>query len=337
MKSFTIFAGLAAVQLASFAQANAAEPTAPKVMVITMFGEEAKPWLEARKLDTKIRVPGLSAEYPDVACDTNGLCVVTTAMGFSNAATSVSALVLSDQFDLKQTYFLIDGIAGVDPKDGTLGSALWARYVIDGGLRHDIDPRQIPADWPDGMLPLGAKRPDEKAAWGAGSEVYALNAKLVDKAYELTKSIELADSEEAQKYRSQYDDDAGREKPAVTLCDTVSIDTYWHGSKIAEAMERWAKHVTDGKANYCTTQMEDNATLTALRRGADADLLDFDRIAVLRTASNFDREAPGQSVPESLAAKSGGFGPSVQNAYRVGSAYADAIINGWSDWQAGFK
>ncbi|PRH85314.1 purine nucleoside permease [Labrys okinawensis] len=328
--------GLAAA-LAVFGSghASAAERIAPKVMVITMFGEETKPWLEARKLTTKIKVPGLSKDYPEVACDTQGLCVMTTAMGYANAASSTAALVLGDKFDLKQTYFLIDGIAGVDPRDGTLGSALWARYVIDGGLRHDIDPRQIPSDWPDGMLPLGAAKPGDKAGWNAGTEVYALNPKLAEKAFELTRSVELADGKEAETYRARYQDEAARAKPAVKLCDTVSIDTYWHGSKIGDAMERWAKHATDGKANYCTTQMEDNATLTALKRGADEGLLDFERIAVLRTASNFDREAPGQSVAESLSAKSGGFGPSVTNAYRVGSAFADAVIKNWPSWSAG--
>jgi purine nucleoside permease len=104
---------------------------------------------------------------------------------------------------------------------------------------------------------------------------------------------------------------------------------------IAEGMEDWAKAVTDGAANYCTTQMEDNATLTALRRGADAGLLDFNRVAVLRTASNFDREAPGQTPVASLAAKSGGFGPATTNAYRVGSAFADAIIDNWPAWSEG--
>ena len=54
--------------------------------------------------------------------------------------------------------------------------------------------------------------------------------------------------------------------------------------------------ISDGAARYCTTQMEDNATLTALRRGADAGRLDFDRVAVLRTASNFDREPPGKTA-----------------------------------------
>ena len=72
-------------------------------------------------------MPGLSKAFPDVRCDAAGLCLMTTAMGFANAATSVSA-ALSDAFDLRHTYFLIAGIAGVDPNDGTLGGAYWARY-----------------------------------------------------------------------------------------------------------------------------------------------------------------------------------------------------------------
>ena len=95
-----------------------------------------------------------------------------------------------------------------------------------------------------------------------------------------------------------------------------------------EGRHRWA-------ANYCTTQMEDNAMLTALRRGSDAGLLDFDRIAVLRTASNFDREAPGQTPVASLTATSGGFGPATTNAYRVGSTFAEEIIANWRDWSGG--
>jgi purine nucleoside permease len=100
-------------------------------------------------------------------------------------------------------------------------------------------------------------------------------------------------------------------------------------------MEAYAKLVTDGEANPCTTQQEDNATLTALKRGAEAGLLDFNRIAVLRAASNFDREAPAQSAAESLRARSGGYVPSVTNAHRVGAKLAHAIVGDWSAWSAG--
>ena len=120
---------------AAFATTGAglAAPIAPKVLVITMFGPETAPWLEGRKLDTHVAVPGLSKDFPEVACDADGLCVMTTSMGYANAATSVSAVIFSGEFDLSKTYFLIAGIVGVDPSDATLGSALWARYVIDGG------------------------------------------------------------------------------------------------------------------------------------------------------------------------------------------------------------
>lgn len=314
----------------------AAEPIAPKVMVITMFGGEAKPWLNERKLDTKIAVPGLSKEYPEVACDTAGLCMMTTAMGFANAASSVSALVYSQKFDLKNTYFIIAGIAGVDPNDGTLGSAHWARYVVDAGLRHEIDPRQVPADWPNGVVALGAKKPGEKAAWGSGTEVYQLNEPLLQRAFTLTKDTELSDNDDSKAYRAAYKKgQPGSAVPAVSICDTLSTDTYWHGTKIAEGMADWVSLMTEGKGNYCTTQMEDNATLTALKRGGDAGLLQFHRIAVLRTASNFDREPEGKTAAESLSAKSGGFMPSTVNAYRVGSKLADAVISDWAVWQKG--
>lgn len=317
------------------APVSAAEKLAPKVLVITMFGEETKPWLAGRTLDRQIKVPGLYKDYPAVSCDSDGLCVMTTGMGFANAASSVMAVAFSGQFDLGKTYFLIDGIGGVDPKDGTLGSALWARYVIDGGLRHDIDARQIDKSWPDGQVPLGASSPTEKAKWTAGTEVFALNETLVSKAFELTRSVELSDGDAAKAYRATYSEPSAKAAPSVAICDTVSSDTYWHGSREAEATERLAALATDGKGNYCTTQMEDNASLTALKRASEAGLVDFDRVAVLRTASNFDREPSGKTPIESLTAKSGGFMPSVTNAYRVGGVFADAVIKDWDVWQNG--
>lgn len=324
-------AGLAWTAPAALSQ----ETLAPKVLVITMFGDEAKPWLEGRKLDTKVEVPGLSKEYPEVACDAAGLCVMTTAMGFANAASSVSAVLQSGLFDFEQSYILIAGIAGVDPSDGTLGSAHWARFAVDAGLRHEIDPRQIPADWPDGVVALGAKRPGEKPGWGAGTEIYRLNEQLANKAFALTGNVELVDSDEAKAYRAAYKTAPANAAPAVSICDTLSTDTYWHGSIIAKSMGDWVSLLTEGAGNYCTTQMEDNATLTALQRGADAGLLRFDRIALLRTASNFDREPEGMTAANSLSAKSGGFGPATANAYRVGSKFADAVINDWAKWEKG--
>lgn len=332
-------AGLLGVVAASLPLALAAKEASPqispKVMVITMFSGEAKPWLDSEPLTHKVAVPGLSKAFPEVGCTDDGLCLMTTSMGYANAASSVSALVYSGLFDLSKTYFLIAGIAGVDPADGTLGSAHWARFAIDGGLQNAIDSREIPGDWATGYLAIGASRPGEKVELKYGSEIYRLNEDLLQKAYGLTKAVELADGDAAKAYRARYGAAPANAAPGVSICDTVSMDTWWHGSKHGAAMEAWAKMITNGEANYCTTQQEDNATLTALRRGADANLLDFDRIAVLRTASNFDREGSGQTPIESLTAKSGGYLPSVTNAYRVGAKFAHAIVADWKSWSAG--
>lgn len=308
---------------------------APKVLVITMFADEAKPWLEARKFDIKVTVPGLSSEFPEVACDATGLCLMTTGMGYANAASSVSAVVYSRMFDFRHSYILIAGIGGVDPSDGTLGSAHWARFAVDAGLHQEIDPRQMPADWPSGIVGFGTKRPGEKPAWNTGTEVYKLNEELTKKALSLTASVELADSELAKEYRAHYKTAPANAPPTVTICDTLSGDTWWYGSQLAEDMNRLTLLLTDGAGNPCTTQMEDNATLTALKRGADAGYLQFDRIALLRTASNFDREPDGRSAAETLNIDSGGLGPATINAYRVGSRFADVVARNWAKWESG--
>ena len=315
--------------------AKTAPQIAPKVLIITMFPPETTPWLEGEHLTTNIQVAGMDMDAPDVRCNAHGLCVITTGIGFANAASTLSALIYSRTFDLRRTYFIIDGIAGVDPEDGTLGSVHWARYAVDATLRHDIDPRQMPADWTTSFVALGAVTPGQKPSHLAGTEIYQLNETLLQKAYGLSRDTPLVDSPRAQAYRQHYEGAVANGSPAVSICDTASADLYWHGSIMAEQVEAWSALVSDGKAHYCTSQMEDNATLTALKRGADAGLVDFNRVALLRAASNFDREGQGQTAADSLAADSGGFAIALTNGYRVGAVVAHAILNEWPAWSKG--
>ena len=77
----------------------------------------------------------------------------------------------------------------------SLGTAAWAKHVVDGDLLYEIDAREIPPDWPYGMLPLGAKKPNDIAGgWTVDTIHYALNAALVDWAYSITKDHPIADS-----------------------------------------------------------------------------------------------------------------------------------------------
>ncbi|MDN5567299.1 MAG: purine nucleoside permease [Paracoccus sp. (in: a-proteobacteria)] len=329
--------GAAALALLTALPAMAGAATlAPKVLVIAMFEAEAAPWLANMDLPDKITIPGLPKDAETLSCNAD-LCVMTTTMGYANAASSTMAVAFSDQLDLTQSYVLVAGIAGVDPENGTLGSAAWADQVVDTGLVHRIDSRDAPSDWTSQIVELGAKAPGEKPGWSAGSEVFTLNPALVDAAYQATKDVELADSEQAAAYRANYTQDAAKAAPSVMVCASVSSDTYWHGKTIGDEVAAHTALLTDGAADYCMSQMEDNATLTALTRAADAGRVDVDRVAVLRTASNFDRAHQGQDTAASLAATSGGFGPATENAYRVGHAFAETVISDWDRFAKGVQ
>ncbi|WP_410216662.1 purine-nucleoside phosphorylase [Paracoccus sp. (in: a-proteobacteria)] len=336
MKPCLLRASVALMALAAGMPALAQETVAPKVLVMAMFEAEAAPWLENLDLPNRIAIPGLPKEADSLSCNAD-LCVMTTTMGYANAASSAMAVAFSDLVDLSQTYVLIAGIAGVDPENGTLGSAAWADHVIDAGLVHRIDSRDAPDDWTSQIVELGAKAPGEKPGWTAGTEMFSLNPALVTAAFEATKDMELADGEDAAAYRASYTQEAARAEPSVMVCASVSADTYWHGQTIADEVAGHVALLSDGAADYCMSQMEDNATLTALRRADEAGRLDFDRIAVLRTASNFDRAHDGQTAAESLAAKSGGFGPATENAFRVGNAFAETVIADWDRFGPGLS
>ena len=329
------------------AQASATETSATasnnsahravKVMIISMFAPEGQVWVDKLKLTQAIPVAGLSPDYPAVHCNASGVCQITTGMGHANAAASIAALVYSHRFDLRQTYFLIAGIAGIDPQQGTLGSAAWARYLVDFGLQWELDGHEAPAGWKSGFLGINTKSPDEKPALDYRTEVFHLNDKLVDEAFALSHGAALADSPEAAAARAKYSYAPANQPPSVIQCDTLAGDTWWSGTVIGQRARDWTKLMTDGKGTYCTTQQEDNATYEVLKRANAAGLTDLSRIAVLRTGSDFDRPHDGQTDADNLLnyQQQGGFGPAVENLYRAGSPLVEAISGHWSQWKHG--
>lgn len=119
----------------------------PKVFIIDLFGPEGDIWYgipEFNLLAQNISVVGLSPLFPEVHCTKDGaVCQVITGESEINAAASITSLVKSPQFDLTATYFLIAGIAGVNPKVGTLGSVAFAKYTIQIALEYEFDAREV--------------------------------------------------------------------------------------------------------------------------------------------------------------------------------------------------
>jgi len=306
-------------------------------MIISMFGPEGQVWLDHLGPWTAVRVPGLSPDYPDIHCNARSICVLTTGMGHANAAASTMALTFSSQFDLRRTYFMIAGIAGIDPAQGTVGSAAWAKYLVDFGLQWEIDAREKPASWPSGFLGINTKGPGDKPSGDYRTEVFALNPSLSDTAFNLSRNVHLADSASAQVARAHFKYAPANQPPAVIQCDTLAGDTWWSGNAIGERARAWTKQITDGHGTYCTTQQEDNATYEALKRAASAGRVDLSRIAALRAGSDFDRPYEGQSAADNLLTyqRQGGFVPAIDNLYRAGNPLVQDITVHWDEWREG--
>jgi purine nucleoside permease len=145
--------------------AKRSEPIAPKVVIVSMFDPEAEIWWgieEFNLLAQNISIPGLSPLFPEVHCTADGdVCQVVTGESEINAASTISAFVLSAAFDLSKSYFLVAGIAGVNPKVATLGSVTFAKYAVQVALQYEFDYRDLPANLTTGYIPFGVDSPGE--------------------------------------------------------------------------------------------------------------------------------------------------------------------------------
>ncbi len=318
-------------------------PIPVKVVVVAMFevgadtGDqpgELQYWVERDHLD---RIYPLPAGYHAVRMNADGEMAVLTGQGTAHAASTIMALGLDPRFDLSHAYWLIAGIAGGSPDRISLGSAAWARWVVDGDLGYEIDAREIPPDWSTGYLPLRKARPFEQPAAPLDGQVYALNASLAEWAFNLTRATPLADSDHLKEIRSNFDGVAAQRPPFVTMGDEISSSTYWHGKLFDAWAAEWVPYFTGGQGEFATTAMEDTGTLQSLQFLANAGRVDAKRILVLRTVSNFDRQPRGMTAAESLATqrigKYSGYLPSLEAAYTVGHTVVSELLNHWPQYQ----
>lgn len=158
----------------------------------------------------------------------------------------------------------------------------------------------------------------------------------------MAKKAVLFDDAPSQQYRENYSNDpafaAGAAPPSVIACDTATSDVFWTGSLLGTAFENTTKLFTNGTGVYCTSQQEDSGTLEALMRGALVGLVDFSRIIIMRTASDFDRPFDGQTAAANLFAGFPGFEPAIQNIHFAGVQVVEGIVSGWTEtFQQGVK
>lgn len=317
-----------------------------KVVVAAMFepGEargdvpgELQFWVERLQLDTELPFPlGEDVLY----MNDDGVLAVLLGGGIPNATASIMALGMDPRFDFSRTYWLVAGISGGDPEDLSLGSAAWARYVVDGDLAYEIDGREIPEGWPYGMIPLGGSAPasypdDVDTGWTLDTIAFGLNQQLVNWAFSVTRDLDLDDAPGISSYRKFYEGFPEAQRPPfVTIGDTLSSSTYWHGAMLNRWANDWVPLYAGKGANFMTSSMEDSGTLTALHRLGRLQLVDTDRVLVLRTVSNFTMPPKGQTAVWSKTKPypDGGL-PALETAFVVGNTVVQALVGGWSRYE----
>jgi purine nucleoside permease len=292
-------------------------------------------WVEREKLSQTMTVPGVDHVVRHNEEGTYGVVSGTTA----RAGLQIMALGLDPRFDLSHTYWLVNGIAGVNPEVASIGSAAWAAHVVDGDIAYEIDSREVPPAWPYGIVPIGSKEPNQAPdpkshAWAPDPMAWTLNPALVQWAFAQTKDVQLVDTPEAQKFRALYSSYPFAQKPPFVLIgDTFGSCRYWHGQVMQKWADDWTKLYTSGQGQFAMTEMEDQGIANALFRLGAMKRIDFQRVLFLRTGSNFCLPPPGQTAAESMTSEYAGMIPALEAAYRTGSVVVHELEKSWSRYE----
>ncbi len=294
--------------LLSFTVHAQQKPWPVKVVIVTTFepGEdtgdapgEFQFWVEREHLDEKLPFPGgVRPLRINAAHDVLG---IVTGMTLANAGPSIMALGLDPRFDLTHAYFLVAGIAGVDPRDASIGSAAWASFVINDVSRQ-IDSREAPASWPYGIFVIGAHEPNVLPARPMSNDLYELNARLAHWAFLQTRAVKIPDNPAMQQSRTGWTGFPNAMRPPFVFeGDSFASDTYWHGRVMTQFAEDWVKLWTEGRGHFSMTNMEDSAIAEAMQRLDRMHRADYHRLMVLRVASNYSQPRPGTTAIESVS------------------------------------
>jgi len=266
---------------------------------------------------------------------------IVTGVGKSHAAASIMALGLDPRFDLTRAYWILAGIAGIDPAKGSVGSAAWASYAVDGDLGYEIDAREIPPDWPTGIVPYDRATPYQQPVPvghpGGSDQLFHLNEGLTGWAYRLTSDMHLPDDANLKAVRAGYPAYPNAQKPPFVLKgDTITADRFWLGAKMAAWSEQWVAYWTQGKGVAVTSAEEDTGYLQALTSLAHAKRVDFDRVMDLRTASDYEVPPRGKDAVQLLASEAhdelSGYKEALLSAYLVGSRVVKELAEHWDHY-----
>jgi purine nucleoside permease len=341
MRLISLFLGL--LFLAGAPTLAAARPIEIRVVIVTTweveFGGQDKlgelhAWRTQWPLQTELAFP--LGVHPLLYDAKRHVLAILTGMATARAAASITALGADPRFDLTHAYWIVAGTAGVDPKVASAGSAAWARWVVDGDLAQELDPRDAPPDWPTGIVPYGRTTPYQAPAppaQGADANVaYALNPALVEWAYRMTRDIKLPDDAVQAKLRAPYSG-PGSAAPFVLEGEGLISARNWYGERLNDWARAWVSYWTAGKGVFAMSDEEDTGVMQGLTFLAQAGRARLDRVLILRAASDYTVGPPGMTAADFLAKETHeGFPatPEALNAlYLIASPVAAYLADNW--------
>ncbi|MDO6558558.1 purine-nucleoside phosphorylase [Paraglaciecola chathamensis] len=305
------------------------KPIKVKVFIAGMFeigaNQGDKPgefqhWFERYFIDAQSM--DVAGALTPVFCNKSGVCGSVLGMGKVASSSSMQAIILNSQFDFSQSYFMISGVGGIPPSQGTIADVNWGSWLIDYDLGH----RWMPDEGEPGAAVFMPRQGYEDI------RVYQLNPALVNLAFSLSKDAPLKDSASAQAYRMRYPEPQARRKPAVTVGTHIAGDTFFHGPGLSAE----AQYISElyGADDYMIAEMEGVAIAQVLSR-----TLGTDRVLSLRGAVNFDQGNPNETTLAHLdpapGETAGGFAETVDNIVIVGGKVVDHIVTHWTDFKDG--
>lgn len=206
----------------------------------------------------------------------------------------------------------------------------------------------MPKNWPYGLFAIGAMAPNylpkteaDARGWGGATLSYtmnyALNPALASWALTTSKrQVTLLDVPGLKAFRSQYTAyPAAQQPPQILLGGTLATARYWHGEARTQWARDWVKLWTGGQDKFVTTSMEQAVYVGTLQRMAKQGYVDFQRVMMLRGASNYSMPPTGQSVMATIGDTSLGTAPAFEAQYRAGSAVAHALLKDWDRYATG--
>ena len=348
IRSFSKTALVAAALFAAVGPAAAQSPAAApapieiRIVVVTAFeigkdvGDMAGE-LQAWASEMPVTLPFPAGDRPLRYDAAKKMLVLSTGVGTNRAAVTTMALGSDPRFDLSHAYWLVAAIAGVNPNEGSIGSAAWIGDVVDTDLGYLIDSREIPKDWTSGLVPYERARPGELPVPPENGNLFPLNKPLRDWALTLTAGTKLADTENLRTIRAGY---AGFPKalgpPGILSGDEATGQGFWHGAILNAQMEQWVTYWTGGKGRFVMTGMEDTGVVRAVNTLGKTGRADPARMMVLRTASNYTIPPKGVSAAQSLKGESAvhtGLQSSLDAAHLLGRKVVDEISGNWSKYR----